>query len=462
MTARENVQRNQMNVKTSIFEKFSYGMGDVACNVVFALTSGLVTYFYTNVIGVSAGLVGMILLVSRLFDGVSDVAIGLIMDKVHSKHGRARAWVLWMAIPYAVSAVALFCIPANASTTVQAIYIFITYNLCTTVVYTALNLPYGAMAPLMTSNEQDIAKINLFRMSMSPIGNMIVTAATLPIINRMGGDQAAWIKVTVIYSIIAITFLLWCFFGTKERVNTAAAREAEHLPISARFSALVHNKYFIILMLTSLCQALYQTINGTCGTYYSQYILGNNELYGVLNMAENIPQIVVIMLLAPFIHKFGKRNLVLAGGILTVVAQASLVLAPANTSFVLAIAVIRGIGKAPIYACLATMLADVVNYGHWKTGIRIHALVFSAVTVGNKFGTGVSGALIGQLMEWSGFTGLEQEIPAAVAMVQNLYIWGTVIAWAVIILLMMTYKLDRDYSSMMQDMEQKGMLKQAE
>ena len=96
------------NVKTSIFEKISYGMGDVACTVVFALTSGLVTYFYTNVMSVSAGLVGMIMLFSRLFDGLSDVAIGLIMDKVHSRHGRGRAWVLWMALPYAVTAVLLF------------------------------------------------------------------------------------------------------------------------------------------------------------------------------------------------------------------------------------------------------------------------------------------------------------------------------------------------------------------
>ena len=138
-----------------------------------------------------------------------------------------------MAIPYAVSAVLLFCLPAGATTTVQAIYIFITYNLCTTVVYTALNLPYGAMAPLMTSNEQDLAKINLFRMSMSPIGNMIVSAATLPVINRMGGDQAAWIKVTLIYSVVAVGMLLWCFFGTKERVNTQAAQDAESLPIGA-------------------------------------------------------------------------------------------------------------------------------------------------------------------------------------------------------------------------------------
>lgn len=151
------------------------------------LQSGLITYFYTNVMSVSAAMVGMIMLISRIFDGVSDVAIGLIMDKVHSKHGRGRAWVLWMALPYGISAVALFCLPSNATEMVQAIYIIITYNLCTTVVYTALNLPYGAMAPLMTSNEQDLAKINLFRMAMSPIGNTIVSAASLPIINRMGG-----------------------------------------------------------------------------------------------------------------------------------------------------------------------------------------------------------------------------------------------------------------------------------
>lgn len=460
---KQKMQTSQdTNVKTSVFEKISYGMGDVACNVVFALTSGLITYFYTNVMSVSAAMVGMIMLISRIFDGVSDVAIGLIMDKVHSKHGRGRAWVLWMALPYGISAVALFCLPPNATEMVQAIYIFITYNLCTTVVYTALNLPYGAMAPLMTSNEQDMAKINLFRMAMSPIGNMIVSAATLPIINRMGGDQAAWIKVTLIYSVVAIGMLLWCFFGTKERVNTQAAREAEKLPVSVRFGALIHNKYFLMILFASLFLAVYQTVNGTCATYYAQYILGNNEYYSVLNLAENIPQVAVIMILAPFIKKFGKRNLVLAGAVVTMVAQLTLLAVPANPIYVAAIAAIRGIGKAPLFGCVFTMMADVVNYGHWKTGVRVQALIFSAATVGQKFGGGITGAIIGQLMDKSGFTGLAQEIPSAVAMVENLYIWGTVFAWAIIIALMLAYKLEKNYDGMIRDMENKGMLKQAD
>lgn len=407
-TAKQGMQNSvdEANVRTSIFEKVSYGMGDVACNVVFALTSGLVTYFYTNVMSVSAAMVGMIMLFSRDFDGLSDVAIGLIMDKVHSKHGRGRVWVLWMAIPYGVTAVALFCLPANATAAVQAIYIFITYNLCTTVVYTALNLPYGAMAPLMTRNEQDLAKINLFRMAMSPIGNMIVSAATLPIINRMGGDQAAWIKVTLIYSVVAIVLLLWCFFGTKERVRTQAAQEAEKLPVGVRFGALIHNKYFLLILISALFLAVYQTVNGTCATYYAQYILGNNE-YSVLNFAENIPQVIVIMILAPFIKKFGKRNLVLWGAILTAVAQLLLLLVPANPTFAAVIAAIRGIGKAPLFGCIFTMMADVVNYGHWKTGVRVQALIFSAATVGQKFGGGIAGAVVGWLMDASGFTGLE-------------------------------------------------------
>ena len=94
--------------------------------------------------------------------------------------------------------------------------------------------------------------------------------------------------------------------------------------------------------------------------------------------------------------------------------------------------------------------------------MRVQALIFSAATVGQKFGGGIAGAIVGQLMDMSGFTGLEQEIPSAVAMVENLYIWGTVFAWAIIIALMLAYKLEKNYDGMIKDMESKGMLKQAD
>ena len=454
---KKQLSMNDTSFKTSLMEKIAYGMGDTACNVVFAITSSLIVYFYTNVIGMSAALVGTILLVSRVFDGISDLLIAQIVDKVNSPKGKARAWILWMAAPYGIASV-----PPHSSTMVQAIYVFITYNLCTTGVYTALNLPYSNLAPMMTRNDDDLAKLNLFRMAMSPIGNLIVTALTLPFINMLGGGQKAWITVCAVYSIVAFFMLLFCYKGCQERFHTDAAKEAEAMPFAQRLKATLKNKYFIVLTLTMMAVALYQNVNGTVATYYAQYMLGNVEVMGVMQSFENIPKIIAIICLAPFIKKFGKRNLVLAGAILTMVAQLTLLAVPANPAFVAAVAAIRGIGKAPLFGCVFTMMADVVNYGHWKTGVRVQALIFSAATVGQKFGGGITGAIIGQLMDKSGFTGLAQEIPSAVAMVENLYIWGTVFAWAIIIALMLAYKLEKNYDDMIRDMENKGMLKQAD
>lgn len=447
--------------RTTLFEKFSYGIGDVACNVVFALTSGLIVYFYTNVIGISAALVGTILLVSRVFDGISDLLIAQLIDKTKSRFGKARPWILWMAVPYALSAVALFAIPAEATEWVQAVYIFVTYNLCTTVVYTALNLPYAALAPLLTRNEHDLAKLNLFRMSMSPIGNLIVTALTLPFIRMLGGDQQAWILVTAIYGAVAIALLLWCFAVSKERVRLEASAAAERLPFRTRFAAAMRNKYFLILVGSMVGVSLYQNVNGVVTIYYAQYILGNAELMGMLQIAEKVPWIIGIMLLAPVIRRFGKRNLVLAGALICVVAQLLILAGPGNLTIVTIAAVLRGIGQAPFYGCIFTMIADAVDFGHWRTGIRVHALLFSAFTVGQKIGAGVCGWLVGILMEGSGFTGQQVEIASAVQMVENIYIWGGLIAWILLVVLMLQYGLDRRYDRIRADLRARGEEEQA-
>lgn len=454
--------RDASNVKTSVFEKISYGMGDVACNVVFALTSGLIVYFYTNVMGISAALVGTVILMSKFLDGFTDFAIGFIVDRVHSKHGRGRVWVLWMALPYAISAILLFAVPQHATPMVQGIYIFVTYNFCTTIVYTALNLPYGLMAPLMTTNEKDLATINIFRMSMSPVAFIIVSSISFPLINALGGGQSAWLKAITLYSVIAVGLLMWCFFGTKERVEMVAANEAERLPISQKLVLLFKNKYFIILTLASIALGFYQNFSGTGATYYAQYILGNNEYYGVLNISENIPRIIAIIALTPLIQKFNcsKRNLTLAGAILAAVAQLTFLVTPPNLVIASVIAALRGIGEAPLFGLMFTMMADVVNYGHWKTGVRIQAVVFSAFTIGQKVGGGFSSAVIGWLMQSSGFTGKANEIDSAINMVNDMYIWGIVLSWAFIAFFMWLYKLDKHYDGMIAEMRAKGMLEQ--
>lgn len=185
--------------KISISEKIAYGGGDLASNLILVLAGTYVTFFYTDTLGLNAGIVGMIMMVSRLFDGISDIVMGFIVDKTKSKHGKARPWLLWLALPIAISLVLMFAVP-NLGDTGKYIYVAITYNLVTTVLYTAINIPYGAMTALMTRDQDQRMSINVFRMLMAQIGSLLINAFTLPIVNALGGtgNKKAWVIASVL------------------------------------------------------------------------------------------------------------------------------------------------------------------------------------------------------------------------------------------------------------------------
>ena len=177
-------ERHEMNRKRKSF----YAGGDVACNVVFGMVGTLLTLFYTDYVGVAAASVGLIMLLSRFFDGFSDMIMGIIVEKTNSKWGKSRPWILWMSVPYALSAILLFTVPHTMGV-VQSIYIFVTYNFCTTVCYTAINLPYGSLSAMMTrvSSERDM--LSVVRMGLSPLGKIIAVTCTTPLVKLFGNDH---------------------------------------------------------------------------------------------------------------------------------------------------------------------------------------------------------------------------------------------------------------------------------
>ena len=195
--------------------------GDVACNVVYGVIATLLTLFYTDYAGVSVATVGLVMLISRFFDGGSDVVMGFIVDRTHSKWGQSRPWILWMSLPYALSAILLFSVP-HTNATIQFLYIFVTYNFCTTVCYTAINLPYGSLSAMMTRDSKERDLLSVFRMGMSPMGRIIAVTCTMPLIKLFGDDQAAWIKVMSIWAAIAFLLLITCFVKCEETVHIAA------------------------------------------------------------------------------------------------------------------------------------------------------------------------------------------------------------------------------------------------
>lgn len=174
-----------------IFERFSYGCGDFGCNIIYTAMSAFLLFYYTDYANVSAMAVGTIMMVSRIFDGVSDIIMGVIVDRTRSKYGKARPWILRMCIPFAVSGILLFSVPASWASTPKLVYVFITYNLVSTVIYTAINVPYSALNALMTQDPYERSVLSIFRNLLATAGTLTINTFTLPLVEYFGNNAAA-------------------------------------------------------------------------------------------------------------------------------------------------------------------------------------------------------------------------------------------------------------------------------
>lgn len=443
------------DVKISMREKIAYGLGDTSCNIVVGLTTSLLTFFYTDYIGVSVQMIGLIILISRFFDGGSDIVMGLIVDRTRSKYGKARPWVLWASIPYAIGCVLLFTVPP-ASDMVKAIYIFITYNFIQTVCYTALNLPYSSLAALMTRNQYERGSINAIRMALSPFGRILATAVTLPLVKLLGNDQRAWIMAAAIYGAIALALLLFCFFNTKERVQLAAEQADTKVPIGTSLKALLKNKYWALGLLLWAMLSVYMTLSGTSLSYYSKWILGNSLLTSPLYLAEQIPCIVLTFFIPLALQKVSKRNLALAGAIICIIGQLGLVFNDHSFAFAMVSAICRGIGQAPLMGVVFSFIADSVEYGQYKTHLRLEGLIYSAASVGSKLGGGLMSAAFGWILGWAGYDGLQAvQTAATLRTISALFVWGPIIVWGVTAVILLFHRLEKEYPAIMKELSER-------
>lgn len=439
----------------SLREYICYGFGDFGCSIVYYLILSISVYYYTDVVGLSAAVVGSIIGISTLFDGITDVLIGFVVDRTHSRFGKARAWVLWMIIPFGVTLVACFTVPLHATDTIKALYIFVTYNLAVTVVYTAINLPYGTLSTLMTRDAQQRGVINVFRMTFSAIGGLFGVSACLPMVKYFGNDYAAWIKTMSIMAVIGMILMLLTFLGCKERVREDAESKGQRVPFGTALKSMLMNKYWILVTIMCFVFAAYNSLNGTYRTYYCKYILGDEMIYSALNTAEFIGQGITAVICAWLIRKWGKSTIVTVGSVLACIAQGLIIASPYSASMITAAAFIRGLGTGTFYALMFTMVADVIEYGHWRTGVRAEGLLFSANTVGQKVGSAITTAVCGAILTASGYDGLQVvQTASAEATISTIYIWAPVLWWGLMaVFCLINRKLDKEYDQIIEDLQ---------
>lgn len=449
---------------SKVIERFSYGCGDFGCNIIYTAMSAFLMLYYTDYAGVSALAVGTIMMVSRIFDGVSDIIMGVIVDRTKSRFGKARPWLLRMCIPFAVSGVLLFSVPVSWAPTPKLVYVFITYNLVSTVIYTAINVPYSALNALMTQDPYERSVLSIFRNLLATAGTLIINTCTLPLVEYFGDNAPAWTKTFCVLGFLAVTAFLINFLGTKERVKASGTEDGktEDVPFAAGIKALFKNKYWIMMTGMLALFFLMYSVNGGATVYYAKDILGDRNLVGTINGIFNVVQIVGMFFIAMLVKKYGKRNVFALGLVLDIVGMLLLNFSGGAMGLIVVSSIIRGVGNACGGATMWAMVSDTIDYGEWKTGIRTEGLVNSACSFGYKIGNGIGSALLGLILEIGGYIGeAASQTASALTSIRVCFVWIPIGVYIVGLLIMKFYHLDEEFTGIIEDLKKRSTAKEA-
>lgn len=413
------------------YNKVGYGSGDVAGNVVYAFLTSFVMIYLTDTIGLASGIVGTLIAVSKLFDGFTDVFFGSMIDKTHSKLGKARPWMLYGYIGCAVTLVCCFAVPASLGKTAQYAWFFIAYTLLNGVFYTANNIAYSALTSLVTKNSKERVQMGSCRFIFAFSTSLLIQTITVGFVDMCGGDAAAWRLVAIIYAVLGLAVNTISVLSVKElpeeKLNDgAAANEEERYGLIQAFHLLVKNKFYLMICGAYILQQLYSAMIGA-GIYYMSWVLKNKNLFGQFAWAVNIPLIIALIFTPTLVGKWnGMYKLNLRGYIIAVIGRAMVVVAGymGSVPLMMVFTALAAFGQGPWQGDMNAVIASCSEYTYLTQGKRVDGTMYSCTSLGVKIGGGIGTALVGWLLEFSGYVGTNAVQPqSALNMMQFMYLW---------------------------------------
>lgn len=413
------------------YNKMGYGSGDIAGNVVYAFLTSFVMVYLTDTIGLASGIVGTLIALSKLFDGFTDIFFGSMIDKTHSRLGKARPWMLYGYIGCAVTLVACFAIPTSLGKTAQYAWFFIAYTLLNGVFYTANNIAYSALTSLVTKNSKERVQMGSCRFIFAFSTSLLIQAITVGFVEKCGGDAAAWRLVAIIYAAIGLIVNTISALSVKElpeeELNEGEqAGEAEKYGLVQAFKLLVKNKFYLMICGTYILQQLYSAMIGA-GIYYMTWVLKNKNLFGQFAWAVNIPLIIALIFTPTLVGKWnGMYKLNVRGYMLATVGRALVVVAGymGNVPLMILFTAVAALGQGPWQGDMNAVIASCSEYTYLTQGKHVDGTMYSCTSLGIKIGGGIGTAVVGWLLEFSGYVGTNATQPqSALSMMQFIYLW---------------------------------------
>ena len=435
------------------YNKVGYGSGDIAGNVVYAFLSAFVMIYLTNCVGLNAGIVGTLIAVSKLMDGVTDVFFGTMIDRTKTKLGKARPWMLYGYIGCAVTLAAIFAIPESLGETAQYAWFFIAYTLLNAVFYTANNIAYSALTSLITKNRKERVEMGSLRFIFAFSTSLLIQSVTLYFVQAAGGGMKGWRTVAIIYSIIGLVINTISALSVKE-LSEEELREGEEIDAAEEKITLLEsakllftNKFYVMICGTYLLQQIYQAMINT-GLYYMIYILMNENLFPAFSWATNIPVIIALVITPTLVEKWGGMyKLNMTGFMIATVGRALVVVAASigSVPLMLAFTAVAAAGIGPWQGDMNAVIALCSEYTYLTKNKRIDGAMYSCTSFGVKVGGGIGTALTGWMLAYSGFDGKAAVQPeSCLEMLKFMYLILPVIIMAIIAFIMSRMNIEKE------------------
>lgn len=368
-----------------------YLLGPTGALLLNAVLATYLNVYYTDVLKLTHVWGGAFLvafpIISKIIDAITNVAMGYIIDRTHTKEGKARPWLLLSAPLLMVTGILLFTVPSG-SETVQVIWVMVSYNLFYSFAYTIFNMSHNLMVPLSTRNITQRGGLSVFNQIATIMMSGILVALVFPmaVMPMIGVDQGKWISLMSVLSILALPLTLLEYYFTKERVTLEERNAGLEKTVSfpKQLKAIFTDKYMLLIYAYFLIYTAGTSIKNLSLVYFCNYVLGSYNdgiTQTMLSVIGGIPMGIGIFAVWPLAKKFGKRNVTLAGFILYAIGGAICWAFPTNMVIMLVGQFIKNIGGLPCAYVFMALFADVLDHLEWKTGFRSDGVAMSVYNI---------------------------------------------------------------------------------
>ncbi|EOL8943779.1 glycoside-pentoside-hexuronide (GPH):cation symporter [Cronobacter dublinensis] len=410
--------------RLSIREKVGYSLGDAASHIVFDSSVAILAWFYTDIYGLPPAVMGTMFLLVRILDAITDPIMGAIADATHTRWGRFRPYLLAICVPFAVSCVLVYSIPAFSDTG-KIVYAVIAY-IFMTLMYTAINIPYCSLGAALTSDPQENLSLQSYRFAITPIGGALGSALILPFADFLfPGDRVSGIQAAMaVFGVIGCLMFILCFLTTSERVQPL---KEENLNIARDVKILFKNDQWRILSVYNFAMLVALVIRNGVVVYYVNYVLNKGaDIVSLFMLGAMFASMAGSLLAKPLGTRFCKIRLSFWINMLNALLGVVCLFAPVSVwvvPFILyvAISVVQGANGALQWS----MITDANNYGEWKTRRRITGMNVAANIFVIKLGVALGGAVLGWVLAFYGYAANGQTQSAAA--IQGIVMLFTVI-----------------------------------